>query len=229
MRLARLGIRSSGPLYLLTVRDQVDYEGFRAPHALEAAGRGAGIASSPGLARETLRDAAMEHFITCVPFTQAGSNVRPPDELEATYARLTLAPGAVSFDELRQTSGRMQQSGSRFMLELSFPADQVIATMRDLQAAGTQPDVWLVPPLASADAYAEVVATAKRDGRIYAGSLVHDREQNDHDGERCLQMAAAAGFTGFVTTVADSARTPASVASSYAKRARTFSSARRAG
>jgi hypothetical protein len=53
MRLARLGIRNSGPLYLLTVRDRVDYDGFRAPNALEAAGRGAGIASSQGLAHET--------------------------------------------------------------------------------------------------------------------------------------------------------------------------------
>jgi hypothetical protein len=53
MRFARLGICDSGPLYLSTVR------------ALEAAGSGAGIASTQGLARDALRDAAMEHFTRC--------------------------------------------------------------------------------------------------------------------------------------------------------------------
>lgn len=72
------------------------------------------------------------------------------------------------------------------------------ASIRELQDAGIEPDVWKVEGLDSAEQMAEVVATAKRDDRDNVDVVVLGRGESEDDVRRWLSVAAKVpGVIGF--------------------------------
>lgn len=122
-------------------------------------------------------------------------------------------------DRLRQTSERLQKSSSRFMFELLVPATDaqlkslggdkhrydlerrpalMMAAIRELQAAGVEPDVWKVEGLDRREDCAAVADTARRDGRSSVGCIILGRGENEAHVRAWLSTAAAvSGFIGF--------------------------------
>jgi myo-inositol catabolism protein IolC len=120
---------------------------------------------------------------------------------------------------LRQLSAYCQASGQKFMFELLVPATEaqmnrvraeaisydqrvrpalVVQTIRSLQDAGVEPDVWKVEGLDSRDDCERVVATARRDGRDEVGCIVLGRGADEKKVVSWLRIAASvSGFIGF--------------------------------
>lgn len=120
---------------------------------------------------------------------------------------------------LRQLSDYCQTSGQKFMFELLVPATEaqrnrvraeatsydqrvrpalVIQTIRTLQDAGIEPDIWKVEGLDPRDDCERVVATARRDGRDEVGCIVLGRGADERKVASWLQIAASVtGFIGF--------------------------------
>jgi myo-inositol catabolism protein IolC len=120
---------------------------------------------------------------------------------------------------LRQLSAYCQASGQKFMFELLVPAteaqknrvraeaisydqrvrpDLVVQTIRTLQDAGVEPDIWKVEGLHSRDDCERVVAIARRDGRDEVACIVLGRGADKKKVASWLQIAASvSGFIGF--------------------------------
>ena len=120
---------------------------------------------------------------------------------------------------LRQLSAYCQASGQKFMFELLVPATEaqkvrvraeancydqrvrpalVVQTIRTLQDAGVEPDIWKVEGLDSRDDCKRVVATARRDGRDEVGCIVLGRGADEKKVASWLRIAASvSGFIGF--------------------------------
>jgi myo-inositol catabolism protein IolC len=120
---------------------------------------------------------------------------------------------------LRQLSDYCRTAGRRFMFELLVPATRaqqdraraevtsydhdirpalVLQTIRTLQDAGVEPDVWKIEGLDRREDCERVVATARRDGRHEVGWIVLGRGADETKVARWLQTAASVpGFIGF--------------------------------
>src|SRR5215813_12382267 len=108
---------------------------------------------------------------------------------------------------------------SRFMFELLVPAEKaqldrvagdkkkydldlrpglMARTMRELQDAGVEPDVWKVEGLDRREDCEKVVAAARRGGRDTVGCIVLGRGEDDRRVHEWLRTAAGVkGFIGF--------------------------------
>jgi myo-inositol catabolism protein IolC len=111
------------------------------------------------------------------------------------------------------------QGGSRFMFELLVPPEKeelaevhgdksaydweirprlMVQTIRQLQEAGVEPDVWKIEGLDRREDCERVVAAARRDGRDKVGCIVLGRGENDQKVHEWLTTAAQVpGFIGF--------------------------------
>jgi myo-inositol catabolism protein IolC len=120
---------------------------------------------------------------------------------------------------LRELSDYCQTEGQRFMFELLVPATKaqreragdevtnydlqirpalVLQTIRTLQDAGVEPDVWKIEGLDRRDDCERVVATARRDGRDVVSCIVLGRGADERKVASWLQVAASVpGFIGF--------------------------------
>jgi len=121
---------------------------------------------------------------------------------------------------LRQLSKYLHDDNrSRFMFELLVPAEKsqlervagdkkaydlelrpglMVATIRELQDAGVEPDVWKIEGLDRREDCEAIVAAARRGGRDRVGCIVLGRGENDEKVREWLTTAAGVpGFIGF--------------------------------
>ena len=121
---------------------------------------------------------------------------------------------------LKRLSDYLRSKGqSRFMFELLVPAeksqlDQVEGdkkrydlelrprlmeqTIRQLQDAGVEPDVWKIEGLDRSEDCAKIVAAARRGGRDRVGCIILGRGEDDKKVREWLTTAAGvSGFIGF--------------------------------
>jgi len=121
---------------------------------------------------------------------------------------------------LRQLSKYLHDDNrSRFMFELLVPAEKsqlervagdkkaydlelrpglMVATIRELQDAGVEPDVWKIEGLDRREDCEAIVAAARRGGRDRVGCIVLGRVENDEKVREWLTTAAGVpGFIGF--------------------------------
>ena len=120
---------------------------------------------------------------------------------------------------LRQLSNYCRTAGQRFMFELLVPATNaqqdraraestsydceirpglVLQTIRTLQDAGVEPDVWKIEGLDRREDCERVVATARRDGRGVVACIVLGRGADHKKVTNWLQIAGSVpGFIGF--------------------------------
>ncbi len=121
---------------------------------------------------------------------------------------------------LRKLSEYLQTAGrSLFMFELLVPADKaqlakvdndkhrydlelrpqlMVQTLKELQDAGVEPDVWKIEGLDRAEDCARIVATARRNGRDKVGCIILGRGEDEEHVRQWLTVAAGVeGFIGF--------------------------------
>jgi len=121
-------------------------------------------------------------------------------------------------DLLRRVSEYLAQTSRLFMFELLVPPQKeqlqrmggqaaydrelrpklMIETIRALQDAAIEPDVWKIEGLALREDCEKIVEVARRDGRTNVGCIILGRGSDEHDVLRWLQTAATVrGFIGF--------------------------------
>jgi len=120
---------------------------------------------------------------------------------------------------LRQLSEYLRGGRSRYMFELLVPAEAaqlarlggdkrrydlelrpslMVRTIRELQDAGVDPDIWKIEGLDRREDCVAVADTARRDGRGEVGCIVLGRGENEQHVRAWLATAAAVpGFIGF--------------------------------
>jgi 5-dehydro-2-deoxygluconokinase len=121
---------------------------------------------------------------------------------------------------LRRLSDYLRSAnGSRFMFELLVPPEQaqldkvegdkkaydleirpqlMVETIRELQDAGVEPDIWKIEGLDRREDCETMVATARREGRDKVGCIILGRGENDEKVREWLTVAASVpGFIGF--------------------------------
>jgi len=111
------------------------------------------------------------------------------------------------------------RSRSRFMFELLVPPERaqldrlegdkkaydlelrpglMVDAMRELQAAGVEPDLWKIEGLDRREDCQKIVATARDSGRDHVGCIVLGRGEDDRKVREWLSVAAKVpGFVGF--------------------------------
>ena len=149
------------------------------------------------------------------------------DEFDPTFAKVLVRynPGADAELNRRQTerlsrlSAWLHDKDRLFLFELLVPAtpgqlqrvggDQrrydrdirprlVVGTIRAMQDAGVEPDIWKIEGLDSAQACADVVAAARRGGRDQVCCIVLGRGADEAQVIEWLRIAASVpGFDGF--------------------------------
>ena len=121
---------------------------------------------------------------------------------------------------LRRLSDMLMARGhSRFMFELLVPPEKaqldrlkgdrkaydlevrprlMVEAIRELQAAGVEPDLWKIEGLDRADDCRAIVATARAGGRDHVGCIVLGRGEDDAKVREWLGVARTVpGFVGF--------------------------------
>jgi 5-dehydro-2-deoxygluconokinase len=121
---------------------------------------------------------------------------------------------------LHRLSDYLQSANrSRFMFELLVPPEQaqldkvkgdrkaydleirpplMIETIRELQAAGVEPDIWKIEGLDRREDCEVMVTTARRNGRDKVGCIILGRGEDDQKVREWLTVAASVpGFIGF--------------------------------
>jgi len=121
---------------------------------------------------------------------------------------------------LRRLSDYLQSANrSRFMFELLVPPEQaqldkvkgdksaydleirpplMVETIRELQDAQVEPDIWKIEGLDRREDCETMVATARRNGRDKVGCIILGRGEDDQKVREWLTVAASVpGFIGF--------------------------------
>jgi 5-dehydro-2-deoxygluconokinase len=123
-------------------------------------------------------------------------------------------------ERLARLSQYLQSAGrSLFMFELLVPAEKaqldrlkgdkkaydlevrprlMVETIRELQDAGVEPDVWKIEGLDRAEDCEKIVAMARRDARYQVGCIILGRGEDEAHVRTWLSVAAGVdGFIGF--------------------------------
>jgi 5-dehydro-2-deoxygluconokinase len=123
-------------------------------------------------------------------------------------------------DRLKRLSDYLRTANrSLFMFELLVPAEKaqlekvngdnkaydlqirpqlMVETIKELQAAGVEPDVWKIEGLDRREDCEKIVATARSGGRDTVGCIILGRGENDAKVREWLTTAASVpGFIGF--------------------------------
>jgi myo-inositol catabolism protein IolC len=88
--------------------------------------------------------------------------------------------------------------GDHNLYDVELRPSLMVATIKELQAAGVEPDVWKIEGLDHRADCAMVAETARRDGRDKVGCIILGRGSNDRKVEEWLRNAAGVpGFIGF--------------------------------
>jgi 5-dehydro-2-deoxygluconokinase len=150
------------------------------------------------------------------------------EAFEPTFAKVLVrynpdgdrAMNKVQAARLRRLSDYLAANGrSRFLFELLVPPEPaqldklhgdkkaydlevrprlMVEAIRELQAAGVEPDIWKVEGLDRREDCQEIVATARAGGRDAVGCIILGRGENDDKVREWLGVAASVrGFIGF--------------------------------
>jgi myo-inositol catabolism protein IolC len=91
-----------------------------------------------------------------------------------------------------------QLKGDRKAYDLELRPRLMIQTIRELQDAQVEPDVWKIEGLDRRSDCEEIVATSRRGGRDQVGCIILGRGENDRKVREWLSTAATVpGFIGF--------------------------------
>jgi myo-inositol catabolism protein IolC len=194
---------------------RVIYDGFRLALICNVSSVHAGILVDEEFAADILRNATRHGYVTALSTEKSGS-----EEFEFEYG----AEGDEALNKrqtarLRQLSDYCRTEEQKFMLELLVPATEeqqrrvsgesekydreirpslVLEIIRTLQDAGVEPDIWKIEGLDHHYDCEQVVATARRDGRVDVGCIVLGRAGDDAKVTSWLAIAASVpGFIGF--------------------------------
>jgi 5-dehydro-2-deoxygluconokinase len=89
-------------------------------------------------------------------------------------------------------------AGDKKKYDLDLRPGLMVRTMRELQDAGVEPDLWKVEGLDRPEDCVKVVAQARRGGRDKVGCIVLGRGEDDKKVREWLKTAAGVpGFIGF--------------------------------
>jgi myo-inositol catabolism protein IolC len=97
------------------------------------------------------------------------------------------------------TKAQMDRGGAdKYTYDLQIRPELMLQTIRSLQDAGVEPDVWKVEGLNRREDCERVVEAARRGGRDEVGCIVLGRGANENEVAGWLQTAASVpGFVGF--------------------------------
>jgi myo-inositol catabolism protein IolC len=149
------------------------------------------------------------------------------DEFKTTFAKVLVRYNPEGSAELNQRQAARlkklgdycRRSGRFFMFELLVPAEPaqlqkvggdkkaydrevrpalMVRSIRELQNAGVEPDVWKIEGLDQPDDCLKVAEVARRDGRTKVGCIVLGRGEDEQKVVHWLQIAAPVpAFMGF--------------------------------
>jgi myo-inositol catabolism protein IolC len=149
------------------------------------------------------------------------------DEFKTTFAKVLVRYNPEGSAELNQRQAARlkklgdycRRAGRLFMFELLVPAEPaqlqkvggdkkaydrevrpalMVRSIRELQDAGVEPDVWKIEGLDRPDDCLKVAEVARRDGRTKVGCIVLGRGEDEQKVVHWLQIAAPVpAFTGF--------------------------------
>jgi 5-dehydro-2-deoxygluconokinase len=89
-------------------------------------------------------------------------------------------------------------NGDKKAYDLEIRPQLMVETIRELQAAGVEPDVWKIEGLDRREECEKIVATARSDGRETVGCIILGRGEDDAKVREWLTTAASVpGFIGF--------------------------------
>jgi myo-inositol catabolism protein IolC len=88
--------------------------------------------------------------------------------------------------------------GDKKAYDLEVRPRLMAETIRQLQDAGVEPDVWKIEGLERREDCEKIVAAARRGGRSRVGCIILGRGEDDRKVREWLPIAAAVpGFIGF--------------------------------
>jgi myo-inositol catabolism protein IolC len=149
------------------------------------------------------------------------------DEFKTTFAKVLVRYNPEGSAELNQRQAARlkklgdycRRAGRFFMFELLVPAEPaqlqkvggdkkaydrevrpalMVRSIRELQDAGVEPDIWKIEGLDRPDDCLKVAEVARRDGRTKVGCIVLGRGEDEQKVVHWLQIAAPVpAFTGF--------------------------------
>jgi len=149
------------------------------------------------------------------------------DEFKTTFAKVLVRYNPEGSAELNQRQAARlkklgdycRRAGRLFMFELLVPAEPaqlqkvggdkkaydrevrpalMVRSIRELQDAGVEPDIWKIEGLDRPDDCLKVAEVARRDGRTKVGCIVLGRGEDEQKVVHWLQIAAPVpAFTGF--------------------------------
>src|SRR5262249_48871827 len=89
-------------------------------------------------------------------------------------------------------------NGDKKAYDLELRPGLMAKAIEQLQDAGVEPDVWKIEGLERAEDCANIVATARRDGRDHLGCIILGRGADDRKVQEWLSTASKVpGFIGF--------------------------------
>jgi len=88
--------------------------------------------------------------------------------------------------------------GDQHIYDTDLRPSLMLGSIKELQAAGVEPDVWKIEGLDHREDCAKIVETARRDGRNNVGCIILGRGSNEQKVLQWLRNAAGVpGFIGF--------------------------------
>src|SRR5690242_17827861 len=89
-------------------------------------------------------------------------------------------------------------NGDKKAYDLELRPRLMVEAIRELQAAGVEPDLWKIEGLDRSEDCAAIVAAARADGRAKVGCIILGRGESDAKVREWLSIAASVpGFIGF--------------------------------
>jgi 5-dehydro-2-deoxygluconokinase len=128
-------------------------------------------------------------------------NRRQADRLKRLSDYLRTANRSLFMFELLVPAEKAQLekvNGDKKAYDLRIRPQLMIETIKELQAAGVEPDVWKIEGLDRREDCEKIVATARSGGRDTVGCIILGRGENDEKVREWLTTAASVpGFIGF--------------------------------
>jgi myo-inositol catabolism protein IolC len=133
------------------------------------------------------------------PEGNAGMNKRQTDRLRRLTEYLARTRRLFMFELLvPPEKAQLERIGGQAAYDRELRPKLMIETIRALQDARVEPDVWKIEGLSLRQDCEKIVEVARRDGRTKVGCIILGRGSDERDVLRWLQTAAGVpGFIGF--------------------------------
>lgn len=148
---------------------------------------------------EELNPAFGKVLVRYNPEGDAGMNKRQTDRLRRLTEYLARTRRLFMFELLvPPEKAQLERIGGQAFYDRELRPKLMIETIRALQDAKVEPDVWKIEGLSLRQDCEKVVEVARRDGRTKVGCIILGRGSDERDVLRWLQTAAGVpGFIGF--------------------------------